>query len=57
MFRLLLALLFLGLLPACGSGSPARHNVVIVLVDQLRADSAEKWMPETGALAQRGVRR
>jgi arylsulfatase A-like enzyme len=56
MSRLLPVLLLLGLLPACGSGSPERHNVVVVLVDQLRADSAEMWMPEVSALAERGIR-
>jgi arylsulfatase A-like enzyme len=31
-------------------------GVVLILVDQLRHDAAERWMPETRALAERGVR-
>ena len=33
-----------------------RPSVVLVLVDQLRADAAERWLSETRALAERGVR-
>jgi len=34
----------------------ARPNVVLVLVDQLRADSAERWLTETRKLSEQGVR-
>lgn len=50
---LLLAALGLG---ACGAGGEDRPTVVLVLVDQLRKDAADRWMPETRALAERGVR-
>jgi len=40
---------------ACGA-SDARPTVVVVLVDQLRQDSAERWLTETRALAEGGVR-
>lgn len=54
--RILLAACALALV-ACGRGAaPARPSVVLVLVDQLRADALERWMPETRALAERGVR-
>src|SRR5262245_43209250 len=46
----------LALLGACGGGTAARPSVVLVLVDQLRADAAEQWLSETRALAERGVR-
>jgi len=47
-------------LPACLSlvtcGSPEhRPNIVLVLVDQLRKDWADQWMPETMARAREGV--
>jgi arylsulfatase A-like enzyme len=45
-------LLWLG---ACGGTAP-RPSVVLVLVDQLRADAADRWLSETRALAERGVR-
>jgi arylsulfatase A-like enzyme len=38
------------LLAGCGP-EPARPSVVLVLVDQLRTDAAERWMPETNRLA------
>ncbi len=34
---------------------PRSPNIVIVLVDQLRQDAAERWMPEVHQLASRGV--
>ncbi len=34
---------------------PRSPNIVIVLVDQLRPDAAERWMPEVRELASRGV--
>src|SRR5262245_11029500 len=52
----LLALLAGAVLGACGAHAPERPSVVLVLVDQLRADSAERWLSETRALAERGVR-
>ena len=45
-------------LPAAGcaqEGGP-RPSVVLILVDQLRQDAAERWMPATRALAERGIR-
>ena len=51
------ALLLLWLsLGACAGGGGERPSVVLVLIDQLRADSAERWLVETRALAERGVR-
>lgn len=55
------ALAFLVLLAAlapaaCGGAGKDRPTVVLVLVDQLRKDAADRWMPETRALAERGVR-
>src|SRR5262245_4816407 len=41
-------------LAGCG-GSP-RPTVVVVLVDQLRKDAADRWLSETRALAESGVR-
>jgi len=41
---------------SCGQAPDPRPSVVLVLVDQLRADAAERWMPATRALAERGVR-
>ena len=52
---LLLAAL-IGLLGACGGPPPPDTNVVLVLVDQLRKDSADRWMPRVGALADEGIR-
>jgi arylsulfatase A-like enzyme len=49
----------LALLAACDGrqrANPDAPSIVLVLVDQLRADAAERWMEETGALAARGVR-
>ena len=51
----LAALLGLALCGGCGEPAPERPHVVLVLVDQLRKDWAEEWMPETLALAERGV--
>src|SRR5262245_21751781 len=42
-------------LGACG-GAAARPSVVLVLVDQLRADAAEDGLGATRALAENGVR-
>lgn len=54
--RLLPALVLVAALAGCGSGGSAdRPSVVVVLVDQLRADAAEAWMPRTRALAEDGV--
>ena len=45
------------LLAGCGAGAPpARPSVVLILVDQLRQDAAERWLSETRALAERGAR-
>lgn len=52
----LLVLCAAALLSGCGEREPARPNVVLVLVDQLRQDSAERWLTETRALAEGGVR-
>jgi arylsulfatase A-like enzyme len=59
--RLLAASAALALVGCGGAEAPARPSllrpsVVLVLVDQLRADALERWMPETRALAERGVR-
>lgn len=43
------------LLAACGGEPSAASNVVLVLVDQLRKDAADRWMPEVRGLATRGV--
>jgi len=51
-FPLLALTLFLA---ACSDSTEARPHVVLVLVDQLRADALEPCMPETFALAQQGV--
>ena len=34
----------------------SREHVVIVLIDELRKDAADAWMPQVNALAERGVR-
>ncbi len=39
----------------CGAFSGDRPNIVLILVDQLRADAVAKWMPETNTLSERGV--
>ncbi|HEX6882362.1 MAG TPA: sulfatase-like hydrolase/transferase [Planctomycetota bacterium] len=52
--RLVLAACALAL-AACAR-EPARPSVVLVLVDQLRHDAAERWLVETRALAEHGVR-
>ena len=61
--RLLVACLLGAALVACGEGTsdadrapPPRPHVVLVLVDQLRADSMEAHAPGLMALAERGVR-
>src|SRR5262245_31032889 len=51
-----LALLSLGLVTGCGRASEPRPNVVLVLVDQLRKDAADRWLTETHALAEKGIR-
>ncbi len=57
MLRVSLLLLAAALTLGCGSWKPIDGpNVVIVLVDQLRFDAAEMWMPKTRALAEKGVR-
>jgi len=55
MLRPTLAAALLLALGACARTEPARTHVVLVLVDQLRADAAERWMPRTRALAGEGV--
>ena len=45
----------LAVLAGCGGGAP-RPTVVVVLVDQLRKDAADRWLSETRALAESGVR-
>lgn len=55
--RILVALCAGLLFHGCGGTAPGtRTNVVLVLVDQLRADAADRWLSETRALAERGVR-
>jgi len=54
--RLLVALLFAFGAVGCGHAVDPRPSVVLILVDQLRADAAERWMPQTRALAENGVR-
>ncbi|MEQ1894367.1 MAG: sulfatase [Planctomycetota bacterium] len=54
MLRPLLAVTLVAL-GACSEPDPPRQHVVLVLVDQLRADVTEAWMPKTRALAQDGV--
>jgi arylsulfatase A-like enzyme len=36
--------------------TPEGPNIVVVLVDQLRKDATDRWMPEVSALANEGVR-
>ena len=48
----LVALIFLG---GCSKPSADTPHIVLVLVDQLRADAVERHMPRVHALAQRGV--
>lgn len=55
MLRSFPALALTLLLVACSGSADDRPHVVIVLVDQLRADAVEPCMPETFALAQQGV--
>jgi arylsulfatase A-like enzyme len=52
--RLILALCALS--AAACTPAPERPSVVLVLVDQLRHDAAERWLVETRALAEKGVR-
>lgn len=53
--RLLLAL-GAGLVSAgCGGGGDERPSVVLILVDQLNREAAERWLTETRALAERGI--
>ncbi len=49
--------LFAGLTVSCDAHSapPPLPNIVVVLVDQLRKDAADRWMPEVRELAGRGV--
>src|SRR5881628_2056638 len=52
----LLLLPALAALSACGGAArDERPSVVLVLVDQLRKDSADRWLTETRARAQQGV--
>jgi arylsulfatase A-like enzyme len=55
-FAAILAILS-GSAAACGAyeQDPATPSIVLVLVDQLRKDAADRWMPEVRALADRGV--
>ena len=55
-FAALLAILS-GSAVACGGyeQDPATPSIVLVLVDQLRKDAADRWMPEVRALADQGV--
>jgi len=55
MFRTSLVLAWLLAGAACSEPAPPRTHVVLVLVDQLRADALAPWMPETSALAREGV--
>ena len=55
MLRSFPALALTLLLAACSGSNAARPHVVLVLVDQLRADAVAPCMPETYALAQQGV--
>lgn len=41
---------------SASSAGELRPSVVLILVDQLRYDAAERWMPATHALAERGIR-
>jgi len=50
-----LALVLVFVLVGCSGSSERRPHVVLILVDQLRADAVEPCMPETFALAQQGV--
>ena len=54
--RSFLALAALGLLSTCGAERDPRASVVLILVDQLRKDAADRWLSETRALAEQGVR-
>lgn len=62
MIRLMRCALFLALgigLATTGcadSARPNRPSVVLVLVDQLRVDAAERWLGQTRALSEKGVR-
>lgn len=55
MLRSFPALALALLLAACSGSAQPRPHVVLVLVDQLRADAVQPCMPETFALAQEGV--
>ena len=52
--RLALSLALTGLC-TCAPARPERPSVVLVLVDQLRHDAAERWLSATRALAEQGV--
>ncbi|MSR61975.1 MAG: hypothetical protein EXS08_05980 [Planctomycetes bacterium] len=54
--RVLVVLALAVAVTSCGQAPDPRPSVVLILVDQLRADAAERWMPATRALAERGVR-
>jgi arylsulfatase A-like enzyme len=47
---------FLLATPGCSPPGKDRPTVVLVVVDQLRKDAADRWMPRTRALAEDGVR-
>jgi len=55
-FRLSIALAAGLLVGGCARARDSRPSVVLILVDQLRCDAAERWMPETNALAEQGLR-
>ena len=48
------ALAFSGLALACSS-DPPRPSIVVVLIDQLRKDSADRYLNRVNALAEDGV--
>ena len=50
-----LLVLALPLLGSCSESAPDGPNIVLILVDQLRADEVERSMPKVHALGERGV--
>jgi hypothetical protein len=54
--KLAVPLLFGGYGTSCGRGLRQNHNIVVIVVDQLRKSAADDWLTKINELANRGVR-